>query len=557
MKSLRSRFTLAAIIAMALLSIAAAQDLQRDRAHPASKPARELTAEQWREDLRFFAAEFPKTHRNPWHAISREELDAAVKKLDERIPRLKRDQIIVGISQIVAMIGDGHTCFHSFYDPEVGFRRYPVIFYQFSDGLYVRAAAPRLSEAVGGRLVRLGHATPEEAMRAAATVDGHDNDMWPKLTGPWRLETAEVVDALGLTDDMEHTPLVVEKNGKQVTVMLEPEAVPEEDRNSSVLPKGWIDAAGGKLLWQKDIGNKFWYQLVPEHRALYVQFNSVQNKAEGETLAAFFDRAYAFADQHKVERLVLDMRNNGGGNNYLVGPIVRGIMRSPRLSQRGRVYVIIGRHTFSAAQNTVNYLKKWTDVIFVGEPTGSSVNQFGDAVPVKLPNSGLMPYASTVWWQDQDERVKDPWLAPDLSVEMSGQDYDHGRDPVLELALSAKPEVPIDEQVRAAVAKGDLARMKEVVREFRNNPRHKYVNFSNELNLFGYELMAQKNMAASIAVLEAYAASFPEDFNSWDSLAEAFMNNGEKQKAIANYKKSLELNPKNTNAVAMLAKLRQ
>jgi tetratricopeptide (TPR) repeat protein len=232
-------------------------------------------------------------------------------------------------------------------------------------------------------------------------------------------------------------------------------------------------------------------------------------------------------------------------------------MRSQRLNPRGRVYVIIGRHMFSAAQNTVNYLKKWTDAIFVGEPTGSSPNQFGDAVPVKLPNSGLEPYASTVWWQDQDERVKDPWVAPDLAVEMAGTDYDRGYDPVLETALTAKAEPTVDMLVRAAVATGDVAQVKKTVRDFRNDPRHKYSDFANDLNLIGYELMGKKKMDLALAVFEMYAESFPEDFNSWDSLAEGYMNAGEKQKAIADYERSLQLNPKNTNAVAMLAKLRQ
>jgi cytochrome c-type biogenesis protein CcmH/NrfG len=47
----------------------------------------------------------------------------------------------------------------------------------------------------------------------------------------------------------------------------------------------------------------------------------------------------------------------------------------------------------------------------------------------------------------------------------------------------------------------------------------------------------------------------PESWNVYDSLAEAYMNSGEKTLAIQNYQKSLELNPKNNNAAAMLKKL--
>jgi len=549
-----------AATAALLLTWGWAQEMPRHSSNPGAKAsARQLTAEQWREDLRYFATEFPKTHRNAFHSIPQAEWEAAVKRLDERIPQLKRHQIIVELSKLVALIGDGHTCFHSFYSPEVGFRRYPVTFYYFSDGLYVRGADPRYANVVGGRVVKLGKASAEEAMKAAATVDGRDNEMWPKLTASWRLQTAEVVDALGLTDDMERTPLTVEKDGKQVTAMLTPEVVPEEDVNSSLLPKGWVDARGDKkMLWQQDLANNFWYEYQPERRALYVQFNAVLNKEKGETLAQFFDQVFAFADTHDVDRMVLDMRNNGGGNNYLSPPIVKGIMRSAKLNQRGKVYVIIGRHTFSAAQNTTNWLKKWTDAIFVGEPTGASPNSFGDAVPVKLPNSGLLPYASTVWWQDVDERNPAKWVAPDIAVEMSGEDYRRGVDPVLEATLTAAPEPPLDQQVRAALAGGDdLDRVRKLVRGFRDDPRHRYANFEDAFNLLGYELMSEKKLEAAIAVFELNVESYPKSWNPWDSLAEALMNRGDKEKAIAYYEKSLELNPKNQNAVAMLAKLRQ
>ena len=53
----------------------------------------ELTPEKWREDLRFFASELPKRHREPFHAVTREKFEAAVKSLNDRIPVLKNEEI--------------------------------------------------------------------------------------------------------------------------------------------------------------------------------------------------------------------------------------------------------------------------------------------------------------------------------------------------------------------------------------------------------------------------------------------------------------------------------
>jgi CubicO group peptidase (beta-lactamase class C family) len=75
------------------------------------------------------------------------------------------------------------------------------------------------------------------------------------------------------------------------------------------------------------------------------------------------------------------------------------------------------------------------------------------------------------------------------------------------------------------------------------------------LNSLGYTLMRQKKLAEAIAVLKLNAEFYPQSWNVYDSLAEAYMTNGEKELAIANYRRSLELNPKNNSGAQMLKKL--
>ena len=75
------------------------------------------------------------------------------------------------------------------------------------------------------------------------------------------------------------------------------------------------------------------------------------------------------------------------------------------------------------------------------------------------------------------------------------------------------------------------------------------------LNNLGYALMRQKKMAEAIAIFKLNVEFYPNAWNTYDSLGEAYMNNGEKELAIANYKKSLALNPQNSNGVETLKKL--
>ena len=92
---------------------------------------------------------------------------------------------------------------------------------------------------------------------------------------------------------------------------------------------------------------------------------------------------------------------------------------------------------------------------------------------------------------------------------------------------------------------------RKLKKETPNNP----MVAEQRLNSVGYAFMRQKKMAEAIAVFRVNVELYPDSWNTYDSLGEAYMNNGEKELAIQNYKKSLELNPNNTAGAAALKKL--
>ena len=309
-------------------------------------PVTSTEATQWREDLHYFAQQAPRVHKNLYHAMTQEQFETAINALDQRIPMLSRDQIIVEIMRIVAMVGDGHT-YVPVQDRMTGFRHYPVKFYWFPDGLYVLRADPKYAAAVGGRVERLGKASEQEAYDAVSKVVPHDNPSQLLWMTPFYMSLAEVLDGLGLVDDMNAVPLTVEKDGKQTTVTLIPESG-EMSSHDFALPKGWVDARDPAVpapLWQKDPGNAYWYEYLPESRTLYVQFNAVAEKPD-ETIEAFFKRVMSFAATHDLDRFVFDERLNGGGNNYLLRPIIHAFIRSDAFNQPGKLFMVIGRRLF-------------------------------------------------------------------------------------------------------------------------------------------------------------------------------------------------------------------
>jgi tetratricopeptide (TPR) repeat protein len=80
-------------------------------------------------------------------------------------------------------------------------------------------------------------------------------------------------------------------------------------------------------------------------------------------------------------------------------------------------------------------------------------------------------------------------------------------------------------------------------------------NIEAGLNTQGYHLMQLKKFDEAIKVFALNAELFPTAWNTWDSLADAYMRKGEKQIAIGFFKKSLVLNPKNGYAKRMVEEM--
>jgi hypothetical protein len=104
---------------------------------------------------------------------------------------------------------------------------------------------------------------------------------------------------------------------------------------------------------------------------------------------------------------------------------------------------------------------------------------------------------------------------------------------------------------------GKIPEASEAYRKIKKDTPQNVAVSEDRLNNLGYTLMRQQKLSEAIALLKLNVEFYPKAWNTYDSLGEAYMNAGEKELAIANYKKSLELNPQNSNGREMLKKLGQ
>lgn len=115
-------------------------------------------------------------------------------------------------------------------------------------------------------------------------------------------------------------------------------------------------------------------------------------------------------------------------------------------------------------------------------------------------------------------------------------------------------EEELGEVVRAEDVEAALARYDELRERFYG--RGAYDFGENALNAFGYERLGEGDLDGAVLVFRKNVELFPEASNVYDSLGEAYMERGDTRLAIENYERSLELNPRNQNAVRKLEELR-
>jgi hypothetical protein len=147
------------------------------------------------------------------------------------------------------------------------------------------------------------------------------------------------------------------------------------------LRAGWIDCRdyeeGVTPLWQKNLDRNFWFEVIPEKKILFVQFNRVVEPKKGE-FDSFVKNLPPQSDS--LARLVIDLRTNRGGDATLLRPFIHYLIKHWSYFEPCSIFVLTSNYTFSAVHLAAE-IEKNTHAIFVGEETAAPPNHQGKSAP--------------------------------------------------------------------------------------------------------------------------------------------------------------------------------
>jgi hypothetical protein len=387
----------------------------------AMTPRLDLTPAQWRQDLHALAVELPERHANAFFSLSKTEFDAEVAALDRRIDTANGDEMYVGLQQIAKSVGDGHTGVNAPPDR----RPMPIEVARFGEDFRIAAVGPGLDNALGARILKIGGLPVADVWTRVLTLTARSELMGLREgDGLIYLARGYALHGLGVIPDRNHAVYTLMDDSGRVFDIDVQGLKPDE---TVKMTSGYSETA---LRFQKPDA-PFWCQTLVKDHAVYCAWHSYQNlKANAQAM-------FALVDSAKPGKLIIDMRDNDGGDNTVgYAEIVKPIEARADLNVRGRLYVLVGPLTFSAAMNNAAQFQDETKAILVGQTIGERPNSYQEPRQFRLPNSHLVVRASTLWYAFRKSGPN--VVAPDKTIIPSWNDVKTGRDPALDWVLAQR-----------------------------------------------------------------------------------------------------------------------
>jgi len=527
------------------------------------------TVQQWDDSIDHLVDQLRATHPEPFAKIGRLEFLRAAENLKKDLPRLTEEQRMVQAMRLVASIGDGHTQLEPD-RPDFG-KWYPIHVVEFPDGYFVTSAFKGHQRLAGAEVLKIAGRPVGDAAAAARSLVGMDNDFGKR----WHLgslHNAALMRGLGFAAaDWSLNVSFRLANGKIVTQSLPAIAADDPRYSANFSRNDWEDGAetlgpplGSPSDWTtafrgepasafrvRDDRHPVHLTLrralvtrnLPEANAYYIQSNIVEDSFD-ESFRHLFNRAMAEIDAAKSKNIILDLRNNPGGDGSRIPELVTLFGR--HLSRQQNLYLLTGPKTFSAAILWLGDFITFLHPTIVGEPAGAALNSFGDAHEFPLVQIGATSHISTLRNVKSGVLDLSRFTPVDIPAPMTFADWRAGRDPAVDPILAGQ-EMRSFAQI-ALTDGADAARTAMLEREtvFR---KHSWWTPPPEIELRrAVQLLTEEGRYEdAIAIGEINTKFHPDIWNSWYNLGQAQLQAGRLVEGQENLRKVLEVDPDNFN----------
>ena len=391
--------------------------------------AEPLSPKQRQEDLDFLYEKVLKgAHPNAFANTPEARFLEVKAEIEGRLETVSDTAFLLDLMRLTALVKDSHT------SVSVGsladFRGYPFSLVRRGESWYLSAAAPEDKDLLCQEVVKLAGKPVEEVVAACGTLFDSDNPVHLRRQFRQACNVADIYEYLGLVEAGK--PLTVTlKNGKSLT--LEPMGMEEmgklELAQISQLIKGQPETAAR---------DAYYFAKPLTENVYYIQYN-VCREAEDLSMEDFAALVKKDLEAGDYGRVLLDLRNNGGGSDGVIWPLFEVLREA--MDGGAELVGLIGEATFSSALINAVEIQEMGGVL-AGEPAGGSVCHFGAVKTFSLPNSKVRGQVSSKYLDlntllDAAAGRGVETLEPDVLAYQTLEDTLEGKDTLVQLCLAA------------------------------------------------------------------------------------------------------------------------
>ncbi len=382
----------------------------------------------WLMDIEQLATELPRLHINLFDQQDEESFHRLIAMLRASISKYDDLEIAMEIGKVIASCRDAHTVI---VPPRMTLL--PFECYWFAEGLYVTSALAGYESILHCRILAINGLPIEVVLARFAELVSHENREFFMAQLPAYLVSVEVLYGLRVVDSPKDIRLKLQAVTGEEFVVETPGLNAGELATMPVVPLVQDDLLP---FYRRKPAQNYWKERLPEGKGIYFKYNRCKNMP-GTSVGEFCDVLLTEIIEEKTANVVIDFRNNGGGDSTLLEAFIDGLADWQRRFDAGKLTVVVGRDTFSSALLNVYALQEKTPALFVGEATGGKPNCYGEVKYLKLNKSELLIRYSTKYYHliDDDQQLS---FLPDVVFTPKFADYLNRVDPCLDYILAAR-----------------------------------------------------------------------------------------------------------------------
>jgi hypothetical protein len=377
---------------------------------------------QWQDDLEFYQKELQNRHIDVYNKIDKESFENELNQISSTIEKSTDWEIAVGLMRLTRKIGDGHTSV-SLANRETHY--FPIEVKKISDKWRVVKVSEAYSSILGATLTKIDGKPIQEIENELSEVAQFVENKHSKIVriGEY-LPLCELLYTLKITKSTEEARFQFTTEAEEKKEVLI-QAVPHNELNSQKYKELKIGVPGIKKPDNTDF-DFLWFTQVEGTAITYIRFDSYPSFEE---MMPFVEKLVGFIVQNQSRQVIIDLRNNGGGDLYIGLILANALNMVDGIDWKKGVYVLSGGITFSAGASNVALFRELLNAKIAGTPTGSNPTGYQDMDVFNLPNSNLRITYSKRLFRIQETATQG--VQPDIFIDYTWDSYARGVDNIL------------------------------------------------------------------------------------------------------------------------------